>query len=274
MSWCAVDVRSPAAERDAVARWLVGRTGQAVEEKDDGTLVGFAEDEQEAGSLLQELLSAFGNSRGSTRTLPEIDWRLRWKDGLGPRRIGRLTIAPSWSPPTLDTPTVIIDPETAFGTGEHGSTRIALLLLDRHLPPSSRVLDLGSGSGILGIAAAKLGALRAIGVDNDPEAEPIARANAEHNQMGDRVSFLTGDAGTLAPLLGPADLLLSNILRAQNEALLPAISAALARGGIAIFAGMEQAERGLFLSALERAGWSPIDEAEDESWWGVAVRRA
>jgi len=274
MSKLALEVQSPEAERDAVAAWLVGKTGETVEERADGTLVAAASDEYQAGSLLRELHSTFGAEvAGTTRELPEVDWNLRWKDGLGARRIGRLTIAPSWVARPGPT-TVIVDPETAFGTGEHGSTRGALLLLDRLIRPGDRVLDLGSGSGILAIAAVKLGGARAVGVDLDPEVETVARANAERNGVGDRVRFLTGDAAILTPLLGPAELLLSNILRTQNLALLPAIRLALAARGTAIFAGMEAPERELFLAALAAHGWKAIDDAMDESWWSVAARPA
>lgn len=273
MSWCAVEVQSPADERDAVAMWLVGHTGQAVEERDDGMLVGVAESEAAASALLLELRSAFGEQvAGSSRRLPAVDWRERWHAGLGPRQIGRLIITPSWVAADHPALTVVVDPETAFGTGEHGSTRTALLLLDRHLHPGDRVLDLGSGSGILAIAAVKLGAARATGIDSDPEAEPIAQANAERNGVAGRVGFVTGDAGMLVPLLAPAELILSNILRAQNEALLPAVRAALAPGGRAVFAGMEQVERAAFLAVLEPAGFHAFDEAVDAPWWGVAAR--
>jgi ribosomal protein L11 methyltransferase len=273
MSWCAVDVRSPGDSRDAVASWLVGRTGQAVEERDDGTLVGFSETEAEAQQLLGELLARFGAGvDGRTRALPEVDWSARWRDGLGPRAIGRLTVTPSWlASPAFPEARIIIDPESAFGTGEHGSTRSALALLERHLHPGDRVLDLGSGSGILTIAAARLGAGRATGVELDDEADPIAVANARRNGVEDRVRFLTGDAAALAPLLGPADIVVANILRSVNLTLLPAIRSSLRPGGLAIFAGMEVAEREQFLPALG-AGFAPVDEAVDDGWWAVAAR--
>jgi ribosomal protein L11 methyltransferase len=275
MSWWAIDVRPDPTRRERVGAWLVARTGQAVEERDDGTLVTFAEDERAADALVAALAAEgetpFATSR---RPLEAIDWTTRWRDGLGPRHFGRLTLVPSWIElPPGDGPAVVLDPESAFGSGEHGSTRAALTLLERHLRPGDRVLDLGSGSGILAIAAAKLGAASAVGIENDAEANPVAWRNAERNGVTAAVDFLEGDAGDLAPLLGPADLLLSNILRLVNTALLPAIVAALRPGGLAIFSGMEELEAPLFRPVLETAGLVVRDEVADTGWWAVVAAR-
>ena len=134
-----------------------------------------------------------------------MDWSTRWRDGLGPRRFGRLTVAPSWIEPPAATGSrwSCSIPRRAFGSGEHGSTRAALTLLERHLRPGDRVLDLGSGSGILAIAAVKLGAARAVGIENDAEANPVAARNAERNGVAGAVEFLDGDAGDLAPAARP-----------------------------------------------------------------------
>jgi ribosomal protein L11 methylase PrmA len=96
--------------------------------------------------------------------------------------------------------------------------------------------------------------------------------NAARNGVSRQVEFLEGDAGILAPLVGPADLILSNILRTANTALLPAIAAASTPGGLAIFSGMEQAEAPQFLEALRCAGFTPVRETDDAGWWGVAAR--
>jgi ribosomal protein L11 methyltransferase len=275
MSWWAIDVRPDPSRREWVGAWLVARTGQAVEERDDGTLVTFAEDERAADALVAAL-AAEGEAPVATtrRALEPVDWTTRWRDGLGPRHFGRLTVVPTWIElPRGDGPAVVLDPESAFGSGEHGSTRAALTLLERHLRPGDRVLDLGSGSGILAIAAAKLGAASAVGIENDAEANPVARRNAERNGVTTVVDFLDGDAGDLAPLLGPADLLLSNILRLVNTALLPAIVATLRPGGLAIFSGMEELEAPLFRPVLETAGLVVLDEVGDTGWWAVAAAR-
>jgi ribosomal protein L11 methyltransferase len=277
MTWWAIDVRTPPEARDRLGAWLVARTGQAVEERDDGTLVTFAPDERAADELIAELAREAEGYLTETRRreIAPVDWSTRWRDGLGSRSFGRLTVTPSWAAGPLepDGPTVVLDPESAFGSGEHGSTRVALVLLERLVQAGDRVLDLGSGSGILTLAAVKLGAARAVGIENDPEANFVAVRSAARNGVGDAVEFLDGDAGDLAPLLGPADLVLSNILRSANTRLLPAIAAALRPDGVAIFSGMETAEAPLFLPEVESAGFRPLEERTDTGWWGVAARR-
>ncbi|MFL5404193.1 MAG: 50S ribosomal protein L11 methyltransferase [Gemmatimonadales bacterium] len=276
MSWWAIDVRSPAGRRESVGAWLVARTGHGVEERDDGTLVAFAPDQDAAVALVEAMGREMDASvETQPRRLDPVDWSTRWREGLGQRRLGQLTIIPSWLPEAFepDPHTIVLDPETAFGSGEHGSTRAALTLLARLLHPGDLVLDLGSGSGILAIAAVKLGAGRAIGIEIDPEANEVAVRNVARNNVGDKVELLEGDVAVLAPLLGPADLLLSNILRAANTALLPVVSTALRPGGIAIFSGMEQAEAEEFRRALADAGFTPVQDTLDAGWWGVAAER-
>jgi ribosomal protein L11 methyltransferase len=245
-----------------------------VEERSDGTLVSYALDLQGAEALGRDVCAAHGaDLHPSHQEIPVTDWSTAWRSGLGPRRIGPVVIVPTWldNIPEPGDIVVRLDPEMAFGSGEHGSTRAALALLVRHLRAGDRVLDFGSGSGILAIAAAKLGGSRATGIEVDEEALPVAAANAERNGVADRVEFFHGDAADLGPLLGPADLVLSNILRLVNVALLPEIRASLAPGGIAIFSGMEEREAADFLPALEAAGFAPRSETNETGWWAVAA---
>src|SRR3954449_8626416 len=184
MSWWAIDVRAPTEQRAMMGAWLVARTGQAVEERDDGTLVAFAPDETAAQQLIEQLGRELEPAVEAWRHPLEVtDWSTRWREGLGPRQVGPLTIVPSWLPQASnpDPLTIVLDPETAFGSGEHGSTRAALALLSRLIEPGDRVLDLGSGSGILTIAAIKLGAASAIGIEVDTEANEVAYRNAARN---------------------------------------------------------------------------------------------
>ena len=230
MTWWAIEVHGAGADRERVASWLVRETGQAAEERPDGVVVGFATDQPAAQALADAVPSECESASAEVVRVPDIDWSSEWKRGLGARRIGRLTVTPSWIAHDLDPFTIVIDPETAFGTGEHGSTRAALALLDRWMPAGAQVLDLGSGSGILAVAAVRLGAKAALGIEIDEETLPIAEENAVRNGVADQVRFVTGDAALLAPLAGPADVIVSNILRVVNLTLLDPIRAALVPG--------------------------------------------
>jgi ribosomal protein L11 methyltransferase len=277
VSWYAIEVHPDAGRRDAVTAWLVDRTGQAVEERPDGTLVSFALTIPEAEALEHDLVRDLGAGLTlARREYPEVDWTVAWREGLGVRRVGRFTIVPSWISyqPAADEIVIILDPEMAFGSGEHGSTRAALLLLQRYLHAGQVSLDLGSGSGILTIAAAKMSARRAIGIEVDADSLPFAAMNATRNGVDDQVLFFEGEAAQLTPLVGPADVIVSNILRLINVALLPEVHAGLNPGGIAIFSGMEIGEAGLFRPELERGGFRIVSEVTDETWWAVAATPA
>lgn len=271
MSWWAIEVGPGSADRDLVGHALATLTGHAVEERPGGTLVGYLADEGSGGRIAAGLRERFGEVAVLVRAVEVVDWTERWKEGLEIRRVGGLEIGPSW----LLEPgpgRVVIDPEMAFGTGEHGSTRGALILLARHLTPGVSVLDLGCGSGILAIAAVKLGARHAIGIEIDAEAIPVAEANLRRNQAAGAVRILAGDAAPLAPLAGPAGLVVSNILRHANVALLEPIRRSLEPGGVAVFAGMEVEEAALFRAPLAGAGFEVVDETIDTGWWSVAAR--
>lgn len=276
MRWWAVDLTTDEPLREQAAAWLVAATGQAVEERPDGCIAGSAPDADTAAAIRDQAQATFGNAvQVALREMPPADWTTKWREGMTVRRVGRMALVPSWLEVPEDAPAhLVIDPEMAFGSGEHGSTRAALLLLHRHLTPNAVVLDLGSGSGILAIAAVLLGARQAIGIENDAEANPVALRNADRNGVASRVRIVEGDAMEWAPRSGPAELVVSNILRGPNVQLLPAIHAALVPGGLAIFAGMEVPEAELFRPELLAAGFTPVDEAVDEGWWAIAARRA
>lgn len=275
MTWIALEVNVAPDERESIGAWLVERTGHAIEERDDGTLVAFAGGTDTATDIDRALRGLTDEVTVVHRVVPEQDWSTSWRDGIEVRHFGRLAVAPSWLAATVaQGPVVVVDPESAFGSGEHGSTRAALALLERHLQPGQRVLDLGSGSGILSIAAVILGARSATGIEVDEESIPVAERNAERNGVAGTVRFLQGDAADLAPLVGPADIVVSNILRVVNVALLPEIRASLVPGHLAIFSGMESPEADIFIPELRAAGFDLVDEVIDSGWWAVAARLA
>ena len=274
-TWWRVTIAVNPEESDDLAAALVAATGHSVEEPRVGVICTIVNSKQDAERLLAGLSTRFAGVTATVESTDPVDWSIRWRDGIVTRTFGRLVLSPSWLPvaPRDGKVVVSIDPESAFGSGEHGSTRGALTLLERRLVAGNRVVDLGSGSGILAIAAVALGARSAIGIEVDAEALPIAEENARKNRVDHAVIFLLGDAAQLAPLAGPADLICSNILRSVNTNLLPVILEALVPGGAVLFAGMEEAEAPLFRSVLAEHGLEVVDEVRDAGWWSVAARR-
>jgi ribosomal protein L11 methyltransferase len=138
----------------------------------------------------------------------------------------------------------------------------------------SDVADLGAGSGILSIAAGKLGARRVVAIELDPEATGNAVENIHANGVLDRVHFVEGDAFALLPLVAPVDAIFANILSSVLVDLLPVMRDSLAPAGRAILSGMLLEERAMMVSEIESGGWHiDMEDAEDE-WWSVLISRA
>jgi ribosomal protein L11 methyltransferase len=207
------------------------------------------------------------------RRLAAADWTEVWKQHHVPQRIGCLLIAPTWSQPETHEGDILIrlDPGLAFGTGAHPSTRLALRLLERHLRPGARVLDVGTGSGILAIAALKLGAASALATDIDPTAVRIAADNAALNDVA---AFMQVEVGSV-PATGTFDLILANILAETLADLLLAegLAERLAPDGVLILAGIIAHQRHLVDLALAAQGLEVIDAQREDDWWALVVRR-
>jgi ribosomal protein L11 methyltransferase len=161
----------------------------------------------------------------------------------------------------------------AFGTGEHATRRGVIRLMQTIPVKGSVVADLGAGSAILSIAAAKLGASRVVAIEMDPDAAGNALENIQSNGVADCVHFLEGDAFVLLPLIAPVDAILANILSSVLVDLLPVMRDSLAAAGHAILSGTLREARATMLNEIERGGWQvDRDDAEDE-WWSVLISR-
>jgi ribosomal protein L11 methyltransferase len=206
----------------------------------------------------------------SLERLRDRAWERAWMDGFHPMRFGnRLWVCPSgMQVDAADALVLDLDPGLAFGTGTHPTTALCLEWLDRHPPTGQRVLDYGCGSGILALAALRLGAIAAIGVDHDPQALEASQHNARRNGLAERLQvYLPGDEPR-----PPADLLLANILAAPLIELAPELARRVRPGGSILLSGIldEQAEA---VAAAYRPWFELAPPARRAEWVRIDGRR-
>lgn len=213
-----------------------------------------------------------GSGEITLRKRQEEDWATAWKAYYQPERVGKFVVTPSWLPPTVESGEILItlDPGMAFGTGNHPTTKLCLELLPELVREGMLVYDVGTGSGILAIAAAKLGA-RVIAVDLDPVATAVAAENITRNQVQGQVSVRT--ANLLDGLRDPADLIIANIIADVIIELLPAAATRLKPGGVLLASGIIDQKASQVRAACAAAGFTIRKSQAREDWQAyLAVR--
>jgi ribosomal protein L11 methyltransferase len=210
-----------------------------------------------------------------TRLVDETDWAEEWKEHFHVLRLGRrLVIKPSWRRHHRSDDEVVIDldPGMAFGTGLHPTTRLCLEVLEARADrgPLGRALDVGCGSGILAIAAVKLGATRVLGVDIDPIAIEATLANARHNRTGRRVR---AHEGSLPSDEGPFDLVLANLIAGLLVELAANLADELVPGGTLIASGIFIDREPDVRAALEAAGLDIVGRRDETDWVALEAVR-
>jgi ribosomal protein L11 methyltransferase len=273
MPWLAVRVAGASGTtRDAIAAALI-EAGAACVQEEREDLVTYLPDD----ARLEDVRGAVASDGGAVldvREASSAEIDRSWPSTVSVSRAGRIVIAPPWLAPTAvaNEIVIVIDPAMAFGTGEHPSTRGVLRLMQSVVRQGDRVADLGAGSAVLAIAAAKLGAARVAAIELDPDAIGNAEDNVRVNGVADRVVVIQGDAETLLPHVAPVRVVLANIISSVLIPLLPTIRASLEQDGVAILAGILLEERPEFGSALARAGWRVEAEDIEDVWWTAAAR--
>ena len=217
-----------------------------------------------------------------TSPLPDTDWEESWKDNYPAVEVGKnFVVLPYWLATSDDSGRlpVILDPGLTFGTGAHPSTQMVMEFMEDAVLPCSVCLDLGSGSGILSIAALRLGAKSAIGVDIDPKAEDIARENAAYNSFAaPEFTALTGNVTTDRPLMDRLskkhyDVVLVNIVADVIIGLSPVLPAFLTENSILICSGILHDRLSDVTAALEHAGLTVTAIRAREDWRSITAKR-
>jgi len=278
-----VRIEAPSASEDAVVNFLfeLGCSGMRVDEVGGKVRVeGYCPD-SEAGRVREALgryvssLRDMGLWEGAGKvevgSVQEVRWEHIWKSHFRPTPVGRkLVVHPPWEAPPPGRVPIEIEPGMAFGTGCHPTTQLCLEALEELISPGIRVLDLGTGTGILAVAAAKLGAGEVVALDTDPEAVRSARENVARNGVGSRVKVVLGSLGD--ELRGPFQLVLANLYLDLILKVLPPLKELMSPGARAIFSGLLSDDLPAFLGALEGAGYRSLgDEVRDG--WAVVVAK-
>lgn len=213
----------------------------------------------------------FGSLELRLATVAEQSWETAWKQYYKPVRVGEtLTVCPSWESydPAPGEVVVRLDPGMAFGTGTHDSTRLCMRLLERELRPGARVLDVGTGSGILGIAAALLGAGEVLGVDIDEVAVRVAAENAALNGVQDRARFACGDLADRAQ--GRYGLIFANIIADVVIGFGPDAPGLMEPDGVLITSGIIDTRAEEVTAALEGCGLGLKERLDSGGWTAMS----
>ena len=208
-----------------------------------------------------------------TSGVEQEDWQNAWKKYYHAMEIGsRLAIVPGWEQYETDRTVITMDPGMAFGTGTHETTSLCLETLDSLVKGGERVLDIGTGSGILAIAALKLGAAVAEGVDIDPMCVRTAGENARRNGVQDRFTVLVGDLSDKAS--GQYNIITANIVAAAILSLAPHVPALMAPGARFIASGIIDTRKDEVLTGLRAAGLEPVEVKEKRGWVCIICKSA
>ena len=286
--WLEIAVPAHAEAVEAVSEILtrVGYNGIAVEvplerggpRATDHTVKAYVIDDADAFAKVSDVRDALGHLQAFglgpigelvARQIDDKDWLESWKADFVPIRIGAFLVRPTWSEAVAgDAVELVLDPGMAFGTGLHPTTQQCLEALSTLSLDRKSLLDVGTGSGILAIAAAKRGASPVVAVDTDTLAVDAARENAVRNGVAIPVA-----EGSAADVPGRFDVVIANIVSPVLQSIAPHLAARLSGGGTLLVAGISAPAETATRQAFAQARLAVIDRTERDDWVALALRR-
>lgn len=301
MKWAQVTITTSQEASDAVANYLFERDATGIEIKDtvfsnspSVTLISYFPTDDLIGEQVQDLRDFLASltqvgidthpAKVTLRSIEEDNWSEQWRSAFPPQKIGdRLVIAPTWDDIVPEPSEILIrlDPGMAFGTGQHATTQLALELLETTIKDSDVVADIGTGSGILGIAAAKLGAKRVDAVDLDVTTIPIAQNNIQLNEVESVIRLYQGDGlNVLEKQKYP--LIVANILTKVILPMIPHCLESLEPAGRLILSGILAQEASQVEAQLNENGFRLLEVRQlkesheaaqtGENWVGILAQ--
>jgi ribosomal protein L11 methyltransferase len=288
IAWLEIAVPAHAEAVEAVSEILsrVGYNGIAVEvplergdrHATDHTVKAYLIDDADAFAKVSDVRDALGHLQAfglgpigelTAHRIDDEDWLESWKADFVPIRIGAFLVRPSWSETVADDAVeIVLDPGMAFGTGLHPTTQQCLEALSTLPLEGKSVLDIGTGSGILAIAAAKRGASPVVAVDTDALAVDAARENARRNG----VAIPVGE-GSAEDVPGRFEVVIANIVSPVLQTIAPHLAARLSGGGTLLVAGISETAEAATRDAFRQVRLSVIDRTERDDWVALALRR-
>jgi len=287
MRWAEIEVETTAQAQDAVGNVMIenGCGGVAIQGEAPVLVKCYLPVDDRLEQRLLRIqagiagLPGFGLEIGSgkvtTRYAEEQDWAEAWKQFFHTTRVGkRIVIKPTWEEyePAPDDVVVEIDAGMAFGTGTHPTTRLCLQALEKYMRRGAVVVDFGTGSGILAIAAAKLGARLVIAFDSDETAVRAARANVQQNNLEESIEVHRTDSPNFINVR--VDLITANLIAETIMAFSESLAGLLRTGGLLIASGIISGRSLEVEQSLRNAGFNMVESLGEGEWTALAARKA
>ena len=278
--WIAVKVLAAPFYLEQLAAAIFALGAQGVQEEENRFVIFFAERDWNPDvylnlyKWLSDIVPDFDESRLLVETQQEENWLEKWKQNFKPFKIGRdIVIVPDWIDYQAGQNELVlkIAPGMAFGTGHHETTQLCLLALQKYFRPGMRLLDAGTGSGILSIWAAKSGGSKILAIDNDPVAIDNAKENARLNGVQNKVRFVVQDVAGLPE--GQFDFIVANINRNVLLEIAPGLTRALAKDGFLVLSGILKTDKNMVEKAYLKTGLKLTDQTALKEWQALIFKK-